>query len=191
MNKPPNRPIETERLLLQPYALNYSASFFELIQDNRAILAESFPLLLSSTATIPDTKDFIQQRIFDWNKNKAFGFFFFLKEKEPLIGYLNIKDIDWKTAKGEIAYFIDRDYYQQGLATEALRELLHICFEELELSHVQARVSTINIPSIKLLEKVGLQYEGTFHKDFITYHKEAIDTYRYGISKESYERIRR
>jgi RimJ/RimL family protein N-acetyltransferase len=53
---------------------------------------------------------------------------------------------------------------------------------------VFARIVTTNIPSQKVVEKSGLKYEGAFYQDYTTYDNKVVDTYRYGISKEEYER---
>ena len=184
------RNIETDRLLLHPYALKYCNPVFNLIQKNKPRLIDSFPKLLSATETLEETKNFVQQKIFDWNKNKAFGFLIFHKSANLLIGHFNLKDIDWKLRKCELAYFIDEDFNHQGLTTEALHRLLSVCFEELHFMHVFARIVTTNTASQKVVEKAGLKYEGAFLKDYTTYDNQIVDTYRYGISKEDYIRLK-
>ena len=188
MTKLHKRTIETERLLLQPYVMKFAEPVFHLIQKNKPRLIHSFPKLLSATETAEDTRDFVQQKIFDWNKNKAFGFMLFGKNSHELIGHLNIKDLEWKTRKCELAYFIDEDVARQGLMEEAIRQMLKVCFDELHLEHVMARIVTSNTASIKLVEKCGLKYEGTFYKDYMTYDQQVVDTYRYGISREDHQR---
>ncbi|MDB5226610.1 MAG: acetyltransferase, family [Bacteroidota bacterium] len=182
------RIIETERMYLQPYALKHADTLFHLIHKNKPGLLHSFPKLLYATENRDATKDFVQQKIFDWNKNKAFALLLFNKENHQLIGHLNVKDIDWKLLQCELAYFIDEDFKKQGLITEALNRVLKICFEELKLRHVSARIVTTNIASVKVVEKAGLKYEGAFYKDYTTYDNKIVDTYRYGISKEDYTR---
>lgn len=182
------RIIETGRLYLQPYALKYTESLFHLIQKNKSGLIHSFPKLLRATETPEMTKDFVQQKIFDWNKNKAYALLLFNKENHQLIGHLNIKDTDWKLLQCELAYFIDNDFKKQGLITEALNCSLKICFDELKFKHVFARIVTTNIASVKVAEKAGLKYEGAFYKDYTTYDNKIVDTYRYGILKEDFAR---
>lgn len=182
--------IETERLLLQPCTTNYSDVFFQLISKNRTTLMDSFPALLTATETPAATMDFIQQKIFDANNNKALAYFFFLKENTQLIGYLHIKDIDWKIKKAELAYFIDAAFCRQGITTEAVQQLLLVCFEMLHLGHVQARVDISNTASIRLLEKIGFKYEGSFFTDDKLQPQQSVETNRYGMSMEEYLRNR-
>lgn len=180
--------IETQRLVLQPYEIKYYKDVFALIHKNKARLTHSFPNMLKATETESATRDYVQQKIFDWNKNKAFAYMIFHKETQQLIGHFNLKDIDWKKNECELAYFIDADFQKTGLTTEALHILLKVCFHILQFSRVFARIVSTNVASQKVVEKTGLQYEGTFYKDYVTYDNILVDTYRYGISKEEFEK---
>jgi RimJ/RimL family protein N-acetyltransferase len=180
------RVLETNRLLLQPYDIKYYREVFALIQQNKDRLVQSFPKLLKATETQESTKDFTQYNVFDWNKNRAYGFMVFDKSTQTLIGHFNIKDIDWKNRQAELAYFIDTAYEGKGLMAEAIQTMLTCCFKEILLERIMVRIVTTNTPSIRLAEKCGLKYEGSFYKDYTTYDLQTVDTYRYGISKEQY-----
>ncbi|MFN8295968.1 MAG: GNAT family protein [Chitinophagales bacterium] len=182
--------IETKRLLLQPYSLKYFKEVYYLIQKNKIRLVHSFPNLLKATETLENTKEYVQQKIFDWNRNKAYGFHIFDKTSYQLIGHFNLKDIDWKAGQCELAYFIDEDFAKNGLITEAMNELLKQCFTEIRFKRVVARIVTTNIASQKVAEKSGLKYEGAFYNDYTTYDNLIVDTYRYGISVEDFEKIK-
>src|SRR6218665_1137035 len=95
--------IETERLVLQPYQVKYYKDVFALIHKNKTRLTHSFPNMLKATETQDATQDYVQQKIFDWNKNKAFAYMIFHKETQQLIGHFNLKDIDWKKNECELA----------------------------------------------------------------------------------------
>jgi RimJ/RimL family protein N-acetyltransferase len=180
--------METERLILQPYAMHHHHEVFRLIGNNRPDLVHSFPKLLAATETLHATRDYVQHKIFDWNKNKSFCCHIFLKETGTLIGHFNIKDIRWKQPQCELSYFIDRCYQRQGLAGEALRRVLQVCFSQLHMRHVSVRIVPANTASRRLAERSGLQYEGTFYNDYRTYDRQTVDTYRYGITQEDFKR---
>ena len=110
MIKLPQKNIETNRFILTPYQVKLYKEIFALIQKNKTRLVHSFPNMLKATETEMATKDYAQQKIFDWNKNKAFAFMVFLKAENTLIGHFNWKDIDWKKNECELAYFIDEAY---------------------------------------------------------------------------------
>ncbi len=186
MTKLPHKKIETERLILQPYMVQNYRAVFQLIQKNKPRLIHSFPNMLSATETEAATKDFVQQKIFDWNKNKSFAYHLLLKENHQLVGHFNIKDIDWKNKECELAYFIDVDFEKKGYVSEAIHKILRLAFLFLEMQHVTARVVTSNLASQRVLQKNGMQYEGTFYNAYTTYDLQLVDTYRYGISKDDF-----
>ena len=66
--KIPRKDITTDRLLLKPYDIKFFLEVFQLIQKNKLRLVHSFPNLLRATETLENTKDFVQHKIFDWNK---------------------------------------------------------------------------------------------------------------------------
>ena len=175
--------------MLKPYEIGFYTDVFGLIQKNKSRLIQSFPKLLNATETAMATKDFVQQKIFDWNNNKAYGFLIFEKSTHQLIGHFNLKDIDWKKNQAELAYFIDETYENNGLITEAMKMMLQAGFKGIQFNRIFARIATTNISSKKVLEKAGLKYEGAFFQDYTTYDNQIVDTYCYGISKEEFERL--
>ncbi len=64
-----------------------------------------------------------------------------------------------KGVEGNLGWLIHPDAGGQGLATEAVRELLRICFEDLGLRRVTAECFEANEPSWRLMERVGMRRE--------------------------------
>src|SRR5215211_2241154 len=56
----------------------------------------------------------------------------------------------------EVAYTIAREYWGQGLATEAARAILHYGFEKLHLSRLISLIDSENIASRRVAEKIGM-----------------------------------
>jgi RimJ/RimL family protein N-acetyltransferase len=61
--------------------------------------------------------------------------------------------------QAEIGWAIDPEYGGRGLATEAVREMLRICFDDLGLRRVTADTFASNEPSWRLMERVGMRRE--------------------------------
>jgi ribosomal-protein-alanine N-acetyltransferase len=64
-------------------------------------------------------------------------------------------------ARGELGYVFDRDVWSRGYATEAGRLLLRFGFESLRLRRIAAACRPENVASARVLEKIGMRYEGT------------------------------
>ena len=59
----------------------------------------------------------------------------------------------------EIAYLLDKDFWHQGLATEAARGILLYGFEQLHLTRLICLMHPDNIPSQRVAERIGMKLE--------------------------------
>lgn len=63
--------------------------------------------------------------------------------------------------RAEMGYWLGRPYWGQGYTTEAAYELLRFGFAELGLNRIYATHLSRNPASGRVMQKVGMQYEGT------------------------------
>src|SRR5215208_5607626 len=59
----------------------------------------------------------------------------------------------------EVAYTISRDYWGQGLATEAAQAILDYGFERLNLIRLISIIDPENMASQKVAQKIGMKFE--------------------------------
>ncbi len=64
----------------------------------------------------------------------------------------------------EVGYWIGEEYWNRGYGTDALKKILAIAFDELQLGRVHAIVFEGNDSSERMLLKCGFEYEGTMKK---------------------------
>lgn len=64
----------------------------------------------------------------------------------------------------ELGYWIAEPHWGRGVATEAVRALVPFLFEFLQPVRVQAHTIAENRASARVLEKVGMTYEGTLRQ---------------------------
>lgn len=76
-----------------------------------------------------------------------------------LIGAIGLA-IDADHARGELGYWIGVPYWNRGYASEAAREMVRFAFDELALNRVFAHHLVRNPASGRVMQKVGMQYEG-------------------------------
>lgn len=65
----------------------------------------------------------------------------------------------------EIAYMIDKQYWRQGLATEAARAIRDYGFDQLGLSRLICLIDPENAASIKVASNIGMSFEKTGEDD--------------------------
>jgi len=153
------------------------------MEENRSRLATYFPKSSSQTKTLLTTRKYVKQLI-NYSYGK-FSYTYILEtQSAEIAGLFFIKNIDWTVPKCEIAYFIAGKYEGKGVTTRAIEMLLKICFDEMQMQRVFARIALVNFASQKVVTKNGFQLEGTMRNDFKTHLGELIDVNIYGILKQ-------
>lgn len=66
--------------------------------------------------------------------------------------------------KAEICYDLNKDYWQQGIMTRALRKVLGYLFNEKGFNRLEALVAPQNTASVQLLTKLGFHKESTLRQ---------------------------
>jgi len=82
------------------------------------------------------------------------------KEDGVFLGLFGLKLSNKKYNRAEVWYKLHSNYWNKGYGTEALKRIIDFGFNDLQLHRIQAGCAVDNIPSIKLLEKVGMLREG-------------------------------
>jgi len=172
--------IESERLILKPYDLS-DAQRVQKIGNDKAIAETTF---IPYPYTLQKVEDWIKNHSSLVENGDAYPFAMILKSEKQIIGTMTIR-IDKEHNKGELAYWIGKDYWGKGYATEASKEILGFGFNELNLNRIWAPVMSKNKASGKVMQNVGLSYEGTLRQDILKWNKyEDVDIY--GLIKEDF-----
>jgi len=80
-----------------------------------------------------------------------------LKETDKVIGWTCLKEL-LDTKEIEIGYRYFPSYWNKGYCTEICNELIKYGFQNLNLDKIIAIVHPENIASVRVLEKLGLEY---------------------------------
>jgi RimJ/RimL family protein N-acetyltransferase len=91
-----------------------------------------------------------------------------INKNEGLVGGLGLHQMYGpESHKDEIGYWLAKPFWNQGIMTEVLKIFCEFCFEQRELSRIEAGVFSNNEASMRVLEKVGFEKEGYLKKCFI------------------------
>lgn len=102
-------------------------------------------------------------RTLDGWKKRGFGLWAMTeKEREKVIGYCGLMPLD-DTTEIEVAYGLAKSEWGRGFASEAAHASLRFGFEELKLERIVAVVNPENIPSQRVLEKLGMTHTKNGH----------------------------
>ncbi|WP_433832875.1 GNAT family N-acetyltransferase [Actinoplanes sp. CA-015351] len=84
-------------------------------------------------------------------------------------------------AQAELGWVLDPGHTGRGYATEAVRELLRLCFEDLGLRRVTAVCFAANEASWRLMERVGMRREFHTLQDSLHRSGEWLDCLGYAL----------
>lgn len=82
---------------------------------------------------------------------------------QRLIGIIEFSPPHPRSRKTALGYTIARAYWGQGYATEAAQALITFELDKLHLVRIEAVCLPDNLASIRVLRKIGMQYEGLLH----------------------------
>lgn len=88
--------------------------------------------------------------------------------------------------QADLGWVVHPDHRGQGVATEAVREVLRICFEDLGLRRVVAECFLANESSWRLMERVGMRRETHNVRDSLHRSGEWLDGLGYALLAEEW-----
>jgi RimJ/RimL family protein N-acetyltransferase len=88
--------------------------------------------------------------------------------------------------QAELGWVLDPAYGGRGYATEAVRALLRVCFEDLGLRRVVALCFYDNEASWRLMERVGMRREAHNVRDSLHRSGEWLDGLVYALLAEEW-----
>lgn len=151
--------IETPRLLLRPWKASDLPLFAAINADERVM--EHFPRTLSQ-----EESDAFAERIVA--EFKAFGWGLYaveLKSTARFIGYCGFHNFSFEAEFSpgvEIGWRLGHAHWHHGYATEAALACLEYARSKQLLDRIYSFTSTLNRRSERVMEKIGMERQGTF-----------------------------
>ena len=150
------RNLRTERLLLRAWRAGDREPFARMNADPRVM--EFFPAPLSRAES-----DALADRIEAHFAKHGFGFYASeLAAECAFIGLIGMAVPTFEahfTPCVEIGWRLTADYWGRGLATEGAREVVRHAFGELGLDSLVSMTVPANLPSRRVMEKLGMTHD--------------------------------
>ena len=146
------REIRTKRLLLRPFRESDYDDLFEFLSQLADDEFEGYPGI-----TWENGREHLKYRL----GSEEF-YAMELTESGNVIGNIYCGNRDFEAK--EIGYIVNKRYQRQGYAAEALSAVIAQAFKD-GVHRIYAECDLRNVPSWKLLEKVGLRREAHFRQN--------------------------
>jgi len=154
--------------------------YFLLVENNRKRLEDFFTGTVSRTKTLEDTKDFLTEIIQKKENKIYYPFVIEDSNTKKLVGFIDVKNIDWNIPKAELGCYTDEKYTEKGITSRAFSLVVDYCFEEFKFKKLFLRTHESNLSAQKLAEKSGFEMEGKIRRDYKTTKGEIVDLLYYG-----------
>ncbi len=151
--------METERLYIRRYTKEDFPGFCELIRDKMASpyakCDHTFP---TEDAALMEVLNFFAISDEFWALEE--------KSEHKIIGFVSLNYVD--EASRNLGYCLHTHWHGKGYASEAARRIIRYAREELGLEKLVTGTAEENLPSVRLLERLGFTRlcEGSFELHF-------------------------
>jgi [ribosomal protein S5]-alanine N-acetyltransferase len=149
------------------FLVPYRPEFLELFVAWRGetLTARHNPLKPMTTDEIRKMLEGEGSDLSDLKKYEAYRWF--IESNGKIVGNVSVKNISHMMNYAEIGYGVGQTHHNQGIATSAITAMINKAFSESSLRKLMAFVHDKNIPSCRVLEKLGFAREGLLREHYI------------------------
>lgn len=144
----------TRRLRLSDFSASHLPDLARMNADPEVM--RYFPATLN-----PEESVALLQRITEHQRINGYSLFaLHLKESDAFVGWCGLMKVPFSahfTPAVEIGWRLNKIFWGKGLAPEAAKSVLRFGFLELGLSEIVSFTAELNQPSIRVMQKIGMQ----------------------------------
>jgi len=174
--------LETDRLRLRLFNENDVEDLYEMCSDDLVTKYLPFDTYISID-NANERLEFLKKEYEELITPPVWA----IEEKETgkVIGSINFIHVKEEHCYAEVGYLLHRGFWNKGIMTEALNEVIKFGFERMGLNKISVDCDSRNVGSYRVMEKNGLIYEGTLRQQ--RFNKgEYVDIKVYSMLKEEY-----
>ena len=134
---------------------------------------------------LEDSKLFLNYVTNSYRNNQVSSWGVVHKVDKKFIGTAGFINWNVEHARAEIGYALARKYWGKGYMTEVVHAIIYFGFSRIMLNRIEARCEIKNIASARVMEKVGMKYEGILRQHMFMKGKYR-DLKIYSITKDEF-----
>ena len=173
--------LETERLILRPFSYDDARDMFENWASDPDVTRY---LSWSPHKTIVDTENILAAWSALYDDPRIYNWAIVLRRTGAVIGNISLVDRNDRHENCELGYCLGKNFWGQGLMSEAVRTVMAFLFYDVGFHRIQARHRVDNPASGRVMQKAGMDYEGTLHGSYLTQEGIFTDLHLYGITRD-------
>ncbi len=159
--KPPV--METKRLVLRPVCMDDAQDLFAYAGNPNVARFVTW----DTHQTIEDSKLYLRRAIAGYHKYAVTPLAITVRGEDKMLGTVGTWQCgDVSQRCMELGYALAESHWGKGIVAEASVAVCDYIFKNYFIERIQARCITENKASAKVMEKIGMKYEGTLHHSF-------------------------
>ena len=147
--------LHTQRLTLRPIG----PADLETTHDYAGCEENARYMMFLPYKSVEETANYLAQADGWWDEEKPESFEFAIMLGDQHVGGLSLEMMDWENGVAELGWIVHRNYWGQGIVSEAARELLRFAKETCGVKKLVAHCDCRNVPSQGAMEKLGLRFD--------------------------------
>jgi ribosomal-protein-alanine N-acetyltransferase len=174
---------ETPRLLIRKLTQNDINDIFEYCKNPNVARYVTW----EPHQSLDDSQKFINYAFESYKIGSPEPMAIILKDdpKQRVIGTVGLIPANPKNRTYELAYAISQEHWGKGIVAEAAKPLINFSFKHFAMQRLQCRCDILNPQSSRVMEKLGMHYEGTIRASMFLKGKPR-DMHMYSIIKSEF-----
>jgi ribosomal-protein-alanine N-acetyltransferase len=173
--------LETERIVLRKMTLNDAEDMFAYASDPEAAKYVTW----DSHRTVEDSRAFLRSTLDCYAQHVPANWGLVLKATGHLVGTCGFMSWFSDHGRAEIGFALGREYWGQGLMTEAVRHVICWGFSECNLNRIEGECKLENFGSARVMVKCGMTFEGVL-RQFVFAKGQYHDVRLYAILRQEW-----
>ena len=174
--------LETERLILRKLTMRDAQDIYNYGRD--PLVAKH--VLWDAYTSVYDARGYLRFMLRKYRMGEPASWGIEWKATRQIIGTIGFMWIQHDNSSAEVGYSLSRVFWNQGIMTEALQELIRYGFRSLNLNRIEAQHETDNPASGAVMRKCGMTKEGTLRQRLFNKGK-YVDVDIYSILRKEYK----
>jgi ribosomal-protein-alanine N-acetyltransferase len=154
--------LETDRLILRRFTIeDLDQMYYNCWMDFEVWKWTSYKPMQKVEDVINIAEMFTEKWLGAYDRTNRYSWAIQLKSTGDVIGRFFGMHPDDYVNQIELAYELGREWWNQGLMTEAVKAIIDFFFNEVGMNRIYAYHASENPASGKVMKKCGMTYEGT------------------------------
>lgn len=177
--------IRLDDIVLRDLMLKDKELYFEMMRDEEVVQ-------YLSDEDVPESIEETEKEIKFWGglfyRKQSIFWAIADSKSDEFMGTIGYNSWNVYNGRAEISYDLMRKYWRKGIMSKALHNSIIFGFKKMQLQRIEARTMPGNIPSQKILEKLGFKKEGVL-RNYRIIRGKPEDVVMYSLIREDYKSL--